>query len=96
MTAVFALGERALVALILPRDAIKALAAMPKKERTQLRGKLVAIAAEPAGRHPGVEAMQGKPAGRFRVRQGDWRAIFSFDGADVVVERIGNRREVYR
>lgn len=72
---------------------------MPKKERAQLRERLRAIAAEPAEpaeRHPGVEAMQGGPAGRFRVRQGDWRAIFSFDGADVVVERIGNRRGVYR
>ena len=84
------------MALILPRNAVEALAAMPKKERAQLRERLKAIAADPAGRHPGVEAMRGKPPGRLRVRQGDWRAIFSFDGADVVVERIGNRREVYR
>lgn len=84
------------MALILPRDAIKALAAMPTKERAQLRGRLQAIAADPTGRHPGVEALQGKPHGRFRARQGEWRAIFSIEGADVVVERIGNRKEVYR
>lgn len=84
------------MALILPRDAIKALAAMPKKERAQLRERLAAIAADPAGRHPSVEAMRGRPPGRFRVRQGEWRAVFSFDGNDVVVERIGNRRSVYR
>ena len=69
---------------------------MPKRERAQLRERLRAIAADPTGRHPGVEAMQGKPHGRFRVRQGEWRAIFSVEGADVAVERIGNRREVYR
>jgi mRNA interferase RelE/StbE len=69
---------------------------MPKKERLQLRTRLAAIAAAPSGRHPSVEAMRGTPAGRFRVRQGDWRAIFSIEGADVVVERIRHRREVYR
>lgn len=84
------------MALILPRDAIKALAAMPKKGRAQLRERLQAIAAEPAGRHPSVEAMQGKPHGRFGVRQGEWRAVFSIKEANVVVERIGNRREVCR
>ena len=84
------------MALLLSRDSIKALAAMPKKEQAQLRERLKAIAAGPGARHPSVEAMQGQPSGRFRVRQGEWRAIFSFDGSDVVVERIGNRREVYR
>ena len=69
---------------------------MPHKERAQLQERLRAIAADPTMRHPGVETMQGKPPGRFRVRQGDWRAIFSVDGPDVVVERVGNCGEVYR
>jgi mRNA interferase RelE/StbE len=96
LTAAFAISEHGGVPLILSRDAIEGLAAMPKKERSQLRARLNAIAAEPAGRHPGVRALRGAPSGRFRARQGDWRAIFSIEGADVVVERIGNRREVYR
>jgi hypothetical protein len=40
--------------------------------------------------------VQGKPAGRFRVRQGDWRAVFRIDGTDVLVDRVGTRGEVYR
>jgi mRNA-degrading endonuclease RelE of RelBE toxin-antitoxin system len=39
--------------------------------------------------------MRGEPAGRFRVRQGDWRAIYALIDRDVVVIRIAHRREVY-
>ena len=84
------------MALVFSRDTTRSLLGMPKKDAERLRDRLEAIAAAPTGRHPAVEAMQGKPAGRFRVRQGDWRAVFRIDGADVLVERIGNRREVYR
>jgi hypothetical protein len=54
--------------LLLSPDATRALLRMPKRERDQLRARLVAIALDPAGRHPGVIAMQGAPPGRFRVR----------------------------
>jgi hypothetical protein len=39
--------------------------------------------------------MVGEP-GVWRLRKGDWRATFVIDGADVVVTRVGNRREIYR
>jgi mRNA interferase RelE/StbE len=84
------------MALFFSREATRALLSIPRKDRDRLRERLEAIAAAPAGRHPGVEAMRGRPAGRFRVRQGDWRAVFRIDGADVLVERVGNRGEVYR
>ena len=84
------------MALIFSRDAVRALLAMPKRDAERLREKLEAIAAAPTERHPGVEAMQGKPPGRFRVRQGDWRAVFRIDGGEVLVDRVGNRGEVYR
>lgn len=96
MTATFANSEHTGVALIFSRDAARALLAMPKKDRVRLEERLEAIVAAPAGRHPNVEAMQGKPTGRFRVRQGDWRAVFRIDGTDVLVDRVGNRGEVYR
>jgi mRNA-degrading endonuclease RelE of RelBE toxin-antitoxin system len=91
----FAISEYLAMALTLTPAATRAFLAMPKKEREQLRARLVAIAAVPTERHPSVTAMQGAPAGRFRVRQGDWRAVFMIDGADVVVIRIGHRSEVY-
>ncbi len=84
------------VALIFSRDASRSLLAMPKKDAERLRDKLEAIATAPTERHAGVEAMQGKPPGRFRIRQGDWRAVFRIDGGEVLVDRVGNRGEVYR
>ena len=83
------------MALLLSPAAVKALLAMPRREREQLKARLDAIAAEPAGQPPSVTALQGEPRGRFRVRQGDYRAVFRVDGADVVVDRIAHRREVY-
>ena len=69
---------------------------MPKKDRARLERRLEAVAAAPAGRRLNAEAMQGKPAGRFRVRQGDWRTVFRTDGLDVLVDRVGKRGEIYR
>jgi mRNA interferase RelE/StbE len=83
------------MALMFSRSAAKALRLMPKGEAAQLIDRLKAIAADAKGPHASTLAMVGEPAGRFRVRQGDWRAVFRLDGADVVVDRIGQRREVY-
>ena len=80
---------------LLSPAAVGALLTMPRREREQLKARLDAIAAAPARQHPGVTVLQGAPRGRFRVRQGDLRAVFRIDGADVVVDRIGHRREVY-
>jgi mRNA interferase RelE/StbE len=32
----------------------------------------------------------------WRIRVGDWRVIYSVEGDDVRVKRVGHRREVYR
>ncbi|MFC4169941.1 type II toxin-antitoxin system RelE family toxin [Teichococcus aestuarii] len=81
--------------LIFSRSAVKALRTMPRREAGQMMERLEAIAADPAAQHPSVIAMQGEPPGRFRLRQGDWRAVFRIEDAEVVVDRIGHRREVY-
>jgi mRNA interferase RelE/StbE len=77
--------------LLLSPAAVKALIGMQKRERAQLKARLDKIAAAPTELHASVTALQG----RFRLRQGDYRAVFRLDGQDVVVDRIGHRREVY-
>jgi mRNA-degrading endonuclease RelE of RelBE toxin-antitoxin system len=84
------------MALLLSPAAVKGLLAMPRREREQMKARLDAIAAAPAAQHPSVASLQGEPRGRFRVRQGDYRAAFRIDGADVLVDRIAHRREVYQ
>jgi mRNA interferase RelE/StbE len=69
--------------------------ALPKADATRLLNRLEQIAAAPAIQHPNVTAMVGQQ-GVFRVRQGDWRAVFLVEDGDVVVIEIGHRREIYR
>jgi mRNA-degrading endonuclease RelE of RelBE toxin-antitoxin system len=56
--------------------------------------RLRAIVAAPNSRHPSVVPLVGRP-GVFRVRQGDWRALFRIEDADVVLIRVAHRREAY-
>jgi mRNA interferase RelE/StbE len=85
------------VRLEFEKGAAKALRRMPKAVATTLRARLGAIAVAPFGHHANVERMEGLKDS-FRLRHGDWRAVYVVDrGADVVrVERIGHRGEVYR
>jgi mRNA interferase RelE/StbE len=83
------------VAVIIPPRAYKQLAAMPKSDAKRLLDRLEKIVAEPDGQHLGVVPLTGAK-GVYRVRQGDWRAVFSVEGGDVIVDRGAHRREVYR
>jgi len=83
------------VALIIPPRVMKQLAAMPEADAKRLLGRLEKIAAEPDAQHLGVAPLVGE-SGVYRVRQGDWRAVFSVEDGDVIVDRVAHRREVYR
>jgi len=41
-------------------------------------------------------ALKGQFAGLRRLRVGDYRVIYALLGSDVLILRIGHRREVYR
>jgi mRNA interferase RelE/StbE len=43
----------------------------------------------------GAKPLKGKLKGRYRLRAGDWRIIFTVAGDVVLVTRIANRRDVY-
>lgn len=62
-----------------------------------MRARLGEIAVDPFAHHAGVTAFQGVANG-FRLRIGDWRAMYVVDTeADAVeVEVIGPRGQVYR
>lgn len=49
---------------------------MPKADAHRLMDRLETIAAAPEERSLSVTAMPGEPAGRFRIRQGDWQAVY--------------------
>jgi mRNA interferase RelE/StbE len=81
--------------LLVPPAVFKQLAAMPRADARRLLDRLERIAAAPGERHPGVVALVGA-TGSYRVRQGDWRAVFSIEDENVVLDRVAHRREVYR
>ena len=68
---------------------------MPKAEARRLLERLEKAADEPDKLHPNVVPLVGE-TGVFRLRQGNWRAVFSIEEGDVIVDRIAHRREVYR
>lgn len=81
--------------LLIPPAVERQFAQMPKADARRLRDRLDAIAVAPDNQHPNVLPLLGS-AGSFRVRQGDWRAVFSIEDGDVIVDRVAHRREVYR
>ncbi len=76
------------MALLIQPKAAKAAKGMPREDWDRLRKRLERIAGEPRGNHPDVEPLKG---GGYRVRQGDWRAIYDITDGDVVVVQVGNK-----
>lgn len=83
------------MALIIPPRVFKQLATMPKTDAKRLLNRLEKISLRPDALHPAVQPLVGE-RGVFRVRQGDWRAVFSMEDGNVIVDRIAHRREVSR
>lgn len=71
-------------------SARKGLKRMPAQDRVALIGKLEAFAATGEG---DVKKLTGSP--EYRLRHGDWRAIFEIEDGMIVL-KVAHRREVYR
>ncbi len=74
---------------------MKQLAGVPRADAGRLLERLQRIAAAPDERYPNVVPLSGE-AGSYRLRQGSWRAVFSIEEGDVILDRVAHRREVYR
>jgi len=72
------------------KAAVRTLRKMPAKDRDAMIAKLETFATTGAG---DVKKLKGSDD--YRLRHGDWRAIFEIAG-NIVVVRIAHRREVYR
>ena len=80
--------------LFLKPSALKELEAVPLADRRRIVTKIRGLGAEPRPR--GSEKLSGEE--KYRVRQGTYRVVYSVDDAkrEVVVFKIGHRRDVYR
>ncbi|MDO8637104.1 MAG: type II toxin-antitoxin system RelE/ParE family toxin [Dehalococcoidia bacterium] len=78
----------------LRRKAQSSLDRLPEHDFDAVLSAVKDLANSP--RPKGIEKI--KSAGLWRIRQGDYRVIYSLDDKQqlVIVVRIGHRREVYR
>lgn len=66
---------------------------LPKKEATRIVNKLEAVLSERPASFP---QLKGKYAGLRKLRIGNYRVIFEIIGNEVIVLRIGHRKDIYR
>jgi mRNA interferase RelE/StbE len=80
--------------LLIKRSAARELEAVPPKDRRRIVGRIQGLAAE--SRPESTAKLSG--AEKYRIRQGDYRILYTIDDADltVVIVKIGHRRDVYR
>ena len=71
--------------------------AIPVKIRGQMVRRIDALAKNPTP--PGSKKLKGVVDGKnpvYRIRQGDYRILYSIRGVIIVILDIGNRKDVYR
>lgn len=84
-----------MLSLTFTARARKDLRGLPSADRRRIMERLKAHAAAPDAAGQDVIPLAGTPGG-FRLRSGDWRALFTISGEEVTVYRVGHCREVYR
>ncbi len=63
------------------------------KTKERIGRQLLRLSEDPL-RH--AEKLAHSSLGSFRFRIGDYRVVFDLEGAEIVVLRVGHRREIYR
>ncbi len=80
--------------VVLHREAVGEIRALPKKIRPLVREAIDTLAHEP--RPVGAAQIKGRK-GTYRIRVGDYRILYEVHATEIVVYVIGvaHRREVY-
>jgi mRNA interferase RelE/StbE len=79
--------------LTIKKSAAKELQNIPKKDLLKIIKRIQSLAENP--RAAGLQKLSARQ--QYRVRQGDYRIIYSIDDKELLVDivKIGHRREVY-
>jgi mRNA interferase RelE/StbE len=81
--------------IVFTRAAKKGLEVIPKKSQERIINAIEELADNP--RPSGVKILQGED-GLFRIRVGNYRIIYQIQDQilEVVIIRIGDRKDIYR
>ena len=71
--------------------ALQNLRELPRREAAQIIKKIARLE---QGLHGNIKRLQGADAG-YRLRMGDYRVLFDVEGAIILVQKIGHRKDVY-
>jgi mRNA interferase RelE/StbE len=83
------------VELVIAHAALKQMKAMPKADAKRVGAALRQVADAHPARMSFVTEMVGQPS-YWRLRKGDWRAIYYITGDQMTVVTIQIRGEVYK
>jgi mRNA interferase RelE/StbE len=72
-------------------SALEDLRSLPKREAGQILRKVLRLE---QGLHGNIKRLQNADAG-FRLRMGDYRVLFDVIGDRIVIQKVGNRKDVY-
>jgi mRNA interferase RelE/StbE len=80
--------------VLIKASAARELEAVPKKDRQRIATRIQDLTREHGPE--GAEKLSGQK--RYRIRQGNYRIVYSIDDhkKEILVFKIGHRREVYR
>jgi len=80
--------------LFIKPSAVKELEAIPTEDRRRIVRRIESLSTDP--KPPGSEKLSGED--KYRVRQGNYRVIYrvSDERREVIVFKVGHRRDVYR
>ncbi len=79
--------------VLVTRRAERDLSSLDKAALKRIGKSLKQLQDDPLRR---AKKLTSSDLGQYRLRVGDWRIIFDLNGREVIVLRIGHRREIYR
>jgi mRNA interferase RelE/StbE len=84
--------------LVIEKAAMRRLNSLPRSIRESVRRRLDEIAAEPFAKHAKVKRYKEGGPDTFRLRHGQWRAIYRIDrkAQEMQVQIIDTPGSVYR
>ena len=72
-------------------SALENLRSLPKREADQILRKVLRLE---HGLHGNIKRLQNADAA-FRLRMGDYRILFDVIGDRIVIQKVGNQKNVY-
>jgi mRNA-degrading endonuclease RelE of RelBE toxin-antitoxin system len=82
-----------MAAVVLTKSAAKDIESLPAVVQARVAAKIVDLRAYPDTN--GVKALKGALKGRYRVRVGSYRILFTVSGTTLTIVAVEDRKEAY-